>query len=109
MRFKQFLIESEEKKAKEQKLVFKETDGKSPFPENTLKALRSHISASSANLEIEWNTPIDVVNLAFTELDVPQPMAGVSERWNQYVELLDHATTQLYKARGNSYTKLRSV
>jgi len=98
MRFKQFLIEQE--KEKEKKIVFKETDGRSPFPTNTISALEKQISTFARDLEVEWKSAAELVDAAFTELDVPKPQSFIVDRWRQYTELLSHAVKQLYQARG---------
>lgn len=98
MRFKQFLNEEDKKKVK----VFAETDGRSSFPEMAISALQKNISAKAKDLEVEWNSVEELVSSAFEELDVPKPQAHLTERWKQYVDLLSHAMSQLYKARGMS-------
>lgn len=99
MRFKQFLIEQEEKK-KEQKTVFVETDGRSPFPNNTVSAIEKHISSGAKDLDIAWKNAAELVDSAFEELQVPKPQSYLTARWKQYTELLSHAVNQLYQARG---------
>lgn len=98
--FKQFLIEMEENKNKEKKKVFKETDGVSPFPENTIRAIKKQITTFANDLDQEWESAAQLVNKAFEELDVPLPMAWQKERWQQYAELLEEALKKLYNARG---------
>jgi hypothetical protein len=98
--FKQFLIEREEEQKK--KLIFKETDGRSAFPGNTISAIERAITSSAKDLEKDWKNPAELVNAAFEELDVPIPQAYLAERWKQYTELLSHAVDELYKARGKS-------
>lgn len=95
MGFKQFLIEQE----KQQK-VFKETDGRSKFPDNAISALRKKIGAFAKELDRDWKSPAELVDEALKLLDVPKPMAFLKDRWEQYVELVSYATEQLYKARG---------
>lgn len=96
MRFKQFLIEQE----KEKKIVFKETDGRSPFPDLTISALEKEITSLARDLEKEWKSAAELVDVAFENLDVPKPPSYSTDRWNQYTDLLSHAIKQLYKARG---------
>lgn len=96
MRFKQFLAEQE----KEQKIVFKETDGRSPFPSNAISALEKRISVLAKDLDVEWKSAAELVDTAFTELDVPKPQSFLVERWKQYTTLLSHAVKQLFNARG---------
>ena len=100
MRFSQFLAEKKEKDEQEKKIVFKETDGRSPFPANTISALERQISASARDLELEWHSSAELVDSAFTELDVPRPESYNAERWPQYVSLLSYAIKELYKSRG---------
>lgn len=97
MKFKQYLLEKEEK---EKKIVFKETDGRSPFPINTISALEKQITTLARDLEKEWKSSSELVDAAFEELNVPKPMSYLTERWRQYVDLLSHATKQLYQSRG---------
>lgn len=98
MRFKQFLIEQE--KEKQKKIVFKETDGRSPFPSLTISALEKRVTTFARDLETEWKSAAELVDTAFAELDVPKPQSFITERWKQYTELLAHAVKQLYRARG---------
>lgn len=99
MRFKQYLLE-QAKKDGEKKIVFKETDGRSPFPDNTVNALTRQVSTMANDLELEWSDAATLVAAAFDELEVPKPQAFQIERWAQYTELLAHAIKQLYKSRG---------
>lgn len=98
MKFSDFLAERE--KENEKKIIFKETDGKSPFPEMTINALEKHISSLAKDLETEWKSAAELVDATFKELDVPKPESYLADRWKQYVQLLAHAVKQLYQARG---------
>lgn len=99
MRFKQFLIEKETEK---KKIVFKETDGLSPFPPNTVSALEKEISSQARDLDLEWKSAAELVDAAFENLEVPKPDATNKNRWVQYVDMLKHAIKELYKSRGLS-------
>lgn len=89
-----------EKKEEERKLVFKETDGKSPFPNDTIVAISKHINKLAKDLESEWESAISLVDAAFEELEVPKPSIYQKDRWNQYSELIGVAVKDLYDARG---------
>lgn len=100
MKFFQSLLE---KKADEKKTpVFMETDEKSPFPNDTITALKKKITTLAKDLESEWDSAAVLTNAAFEELEVPIPQAFVKDRWVQYTELLAYAIKQLYNARGLS-------
>lgn len=92
------LIEKEEK----EKIIFKETDGISPFPENTLSAIKKKITTLAKDLEQNWQSAAEITNSAMKELNVPIPQAFLKERWKQYVDLLKHAIKELYESRGLS-------
>jgi hypothetical protein len=109
MKFSQFLQEAEKDKEKEKKIVFKETDGRSPFPENTVRAIEKEISGLARDLEQEWDNVAKLMDTAFENLDVPKPQAFQSERWKQYTDMIGHATNELYKSRGFKSTWSRSV
>jgi len=98
MKFSEFL--TEKKKEEEKKIVFKETDGVSPFPENTVSALKKEISNLARDLEQEWDSVQTLLTAAYENLDVPQPQAYQKDRWYQHIDLINHATEQLYKSRG---------
>lgn len=98
MKFSEFL--AEQKKEEKKKAVFKETDGSSAFPENTIAAIRSEISSLAKDLDQEWKNVSTLINTAFENLEVPAPQAYQRERWAQYKELVGHAVKQLYLSRG---------
>lgn len=97
MKFSEFLAEKEQEKKKS---VFKETDGRSAYPENTISAIRSEIGKLAKDLDQEWKNVASLIKAAFDELEVPHPEAYQKERWDQYKELIGYAVKQLYQARG---------
>jgi hypothetical protein len=94
------LLEEAEKKEKEKKVVFKETDPQEPFPNDTISALEKEIRKAAKDLDKEWKSADEVVDFAFTELEVPKPQAHLKKRWVQYTDLLKGAIEDLYDARG---------
>lgn len=90
----------EEKKEKERKPVFVETDPLNPFPADTIDALRKEIRALSKDLSIDWSSTIMLLNKAFENLSVPVPTANLKERWEQYRRLIKDAVTALKDSRG---------
>ena len=99
--FKQFIIE-QKKDDKENKIKFVETDPQEPFPEYIVDHLKKEISKLAKDLSINWNSPIELVNQAFNNLEVPIPKAYLKKRWDQYNELLGHAVNNLVETRGFS-------
>ena len=97
-----FNILSEAKKEKEKKIVFKETDGRSEFPPNTITAIKKKIGVMARDLDADWKNSAELVNSAMEELEVPKPPAFLKARWEQYVTLISEAEKQLYQARGRT-------
>ena len=97
MRFVEFLLES---RKKEKKVVFIETNGRSPFPKDVMTSLQKEINKNCKDLEKQWKNAASVVNYSFNELDIPIPMANKKERWDQYKECLAYAVKNLADARG---------
>lgn len=97
MRFLEFLIEA---RKKEKRLVFIETDGRSPFPNDTMTSITKEINKNCKDLEKEWKNATEVVNYSLNELDVPIPTANLTARWDQYKDLLKYAVKNLADARG---------
>ncbi len=102
MKFSEYLIEY---RHKEKRTVFIETDGYQEYPKDTLTSLEKEINKNCKDLDISWNSAIEVVNSAFNELDVPIPRANQIDRWEQYKKLLRYAVKNLNDARGfNGWT-----
>lgn len=93
------LLEKKEQKT-EQKPVFIETDVQSPFPEDTMGALRKTIKKEARDLTKNWKNAIELVNYAFKDAKVPAPGAFLKERWYQYTTLIQVAVQALADARG---------
>src|SRR6185312_7187401 len=91
-----------EKKKEKKKIVFKEFDPKEPFPDDTFSALKKQIASDAKDLEQDWKSPQQLVDHAFTELQVPKPLAYLQKRFAQYVDLLKIAIRELRDARGFS-------
>ena len=91
---------TENKKEDEKRAVFKETDPMSPFPNDTMTALKREINKGAKDLEKEWDNAIELVDKSFVELEVPKPKPQQKERWEQYNVLIATAVNDLYEARG---------
>ena len=96
-------------KEKEKKLVFKETDGKSPFPNDTVVAIEKHINKLAKDLEMEWKSAAELVDTALEELEVPKPSLFQRDRWKQYSGLIAVAVKDLYDARGLSASWVTTI
>jgi len=90
----------ENKKEDEHRVVFKETDPDSPFPNDTISALKRTINKGAKDLETEWENAIALVDHALKELEVPKPVPSQHDRWNQYKDLLGVSVKDLYDSRG---------
>jgi hypothetical protein len=93
------LIEKKKEK-EEEKIVFIETDPRSPFPIDTIGAIEKQINSNAKDLEKEWKDVIHLVNTSFDELKVPIPLAFLKERTVQYQQLIAYAIKQLADSRG---------
>jgi hypothetical protein len=100
MQFLQSLLEKKEKKPEKKKVVFIETDPREAFPADTMSALQKEINKNAKDLEKDWRSAVELVDYAFTELDVPKPLAYLKDRWAQYTQLLGVAVTGLRDSRG---------
>lgn len=87
-------------KKDEELIVFKETDGREAFPNNTMSFVRKKINKLAKDLEKDWPSATKLVNAAFEELNVPIPTANLTDRWMQYTDLLAHAIRELHDSRG---------
>lgn len=90
----------EKKAEKEKKLKFVETDPQQPFPNDVISYLGKEISKLSRDLTIDWKNPIELVNAAFYNLEVPIPKAFLAKRWEQYNTLFSVAIKSLFDSRG---------
>ena len=97
MTFLEFLLEE---RKKEKKIVFIETDGRSPYPNDTMVSIKKEINKNCKDLEQHWKNAVEVVNHSFNELDIPIPTANLNARWVQYKECLKYAIQSLADARG---------
>lgn len=93
----QTLIEA---KKKEEKIVFKETDPRLPFPNDTITAIKKRANVFAKDLTMNWDSAIEMLDAVMTELKVPKPLAHLSKRWEQYQDLIGFAVENLYDARG---------
>lgn len=91
---------TENKKEDEHKAVFKETDPETPFPNDTVSALKREINKGAKDLEKVWKDAIELTDHSFITLKVPKPRPGQKSRWVQYNGLLSNAVEELYDARG---------
>lgn len=89
-----------EKKEEKQKIKFVETDPQEPFPNDTITYLQKEIGKLARDLTVDWKNPIELVNTAFVNLEVPIPKAYLKERWQQYNNLFGYAIKNLFDARG---------
>jgi methionine synthase II (cobalamin-independent) len=93
------LTEKKEDK-KKAKPVFIETDVQSPFPDDTLNALKKSVKKEAKDLTKNWKNAIQVVDFAFEDTKVPKPGAFLKQRWDQYLSLIQVAVKALADARG---------
>lgn len=91
---------TENKKENEHRKVFVETDPDSPFPNDTISALRRSINKGAKDLETDWLSALELVDHSFKELEVPKPNPQQKDRWNQYNTLIVDSVKELYDARG---------
>jgi hypothetical protein len=99
---RQILAEASQKEETEKKVVFVETDSKSPFPQDTVSALEKAVRKNAKDLTLEWKSSVELVDKTFEELEVPKPLAYQKDRWEQYKQLLSYAIKSLYQSRGLS-------
>lgn len=100
MKFFQTLLEKEKKKPEKKKVVFIETDPQEAFPADTMSALQKEINKQAKDLEKNWRSAVELVDFAFTELEVPKPLAYLKARWEQYNQLIADSVRSLRDARG---------
>jgi len=93
---------TENKKEDEHKPVFVETDPQSPFPNDTMSALKREINTGAKDLEKDWSSALELIDHSFMTLKVPKPTPQQNARWEQYNTLIGEAVRQLYDARGLS-------
>ena len=93
-------ILNENKKEDEHRAVFVETDPDSPFPNDTISALKREINTGAKDLETEWENALELVDHSFSKLKVPKPNPQQKARWDQYNVLIADSVKQLYDARG---------
>lgn len=91
------------------KLVFVETDPQEPFPEDTISAIKKEINKRAKDLEVDWKSPVELVDFVFEELNVPKPLAYLKERWGQYIGLLGYAVRALKDSRGMKAAWSRTI
>jgi hypothetical protein len=96
----QILSEQKEQKEKEKKLRFVETNPQEAFPNDTISYLQKEINKLAKDLSVDWKSPIELVNAAFYNLEVPIPKAFLAKRWQQYNTLFGVAIKSLFDARG---------
>lgn len=109
MLFIQSLLETKKKEPEKKRIVFVETNTREPFPENTMSAVKKEINKQAKDLEKEWRSPIELVDFALSELGVPKPLAYLTERWAQYLELIGIAVNDLKNSRGMSAKWTRGI
>jgi hypothetical protein len=97
-----FAILTENKKKDEHRKVFKETDPDSPFPKDTVSAIKREVNTGAKDLDTEWENSIALLDHAFKKLEVPKPRPQQHERWKQYLALIGEAVKDLNEARGLS-------
>lgn len=97
-KLKQILSEQKEEKAK--KIKFVETDPQEAFPNDSIDYLKKEINKLAKDLSVDWKSPIELVNAAFYNLEIPIPKAFLAKRWQQYNTLFGVAIKGLYDARG---------
>lgn len=90
---------AEAKKKKVEK-VFVETDPQLPFPDDCMTRIRKKINTFAKDLEVNWDSAIEIVDAAFMELNVPKPDPWLKNRYVQYSDLLKFGVESLKDARG---------
>jgi hypothetical protein len=65
-----------------------------------MSALEKCINKGAKDLTKEWKSAVELVDSAFYELDVPKPLAYLTDRWSQYLQLISIAVKALNKSRG---------
>ncbi len=80
--------------------VYVDVDGRKELPADSIKYLKKEINKLGKDLTKEWKSPLELVNNAFGNLDVPIPNAFQSKRWNQYTELIGDAISALQNSKG---------
>lgn len=103
MKLKDIILEKKSEK-KEDKIYFVETNPQEPFPSDTINYLRKEINKLTKDLSIDWKKPVDVLNAAFSNLNIPIPQAHLKERWQQYLELIAYVVKNLADSRGFAAT-----
>jgi hypothetical protein len=96
-------LETEEKeppKQEKKKVIFVETDPQEAFPIDTISAIRKEINKQAKDFEVDWKSPVELVDFVFEELNVPKPLAYLKERWSQYLELVGYSVRALRDSRG---------
>jgi len=99
-KLKDILLEQKKEKEEKKKIRFVETDPQEPFPNDTIDFLKREISKLAKDLTINWKSPIELVNAAFYNLEVPIPKAYLKKRWEQYNMLFGYAIKNLFDSRG---------
>jgi len=94
------LLSEKKKEKKENPIIFIETDPQSPFPNDTMSALKKAIKKEAKDLDKNWPNAIELVNFVFKDWRVPMPGAYLRNRWEQYLELLKAAINALSDSRG---------
>jgi hypothetical protein len=89
------------KEAEKNEIQFKDDEPRKPLPKLIFKKVERKIKDGAKDYDQEWDSPIDLVDWAFQELDLQKPMAS-DERWEQYTELVRDAVSELHKARGDN-------
>lgn len=101
MKFKQFLAEKEkDKKKKEPKIIFVETDPQEAFPNDTVSSLQKFVNKECKDLEKQWKSASELLDFVFDEYKVPKPLAYQKKRWEQYTGLLGYTVKNLHDSRG---------
>lgn len=97
---KDTIICEKQKDQSTKKPIFAETDGHSKYPHHTMVMLKKNITTSARDLDVDWDSAVDLLNDVFETFSVPIPQAFQKDRWNQYVELLAYSIRALADARG---------
>ena len=90
----------EKKEEKKEKIYFVETDPQQAFPSDTINYLKKEINKLCKDLSVDWKRPVDVLNAAFSNLNIPIPEAFLKARWSQYLELISYVVKNLADSRG---------
>lgn len=88
--------------AEKNEIQFKDTEPRKPLPELIYGKVKRKIRDGAKDYKQDWDNAIDLVDWSLQELNIDKPLAS-SQRWSQYLELIQEAVKELHKARGDNF------